>query len=284
MLQATRRTLVAATGLLVLVLPPVARSAERPPDSLLPAGLTVVSDYRFAALESEVAGIQPHPDEDDLFLVAVNRRPAYRAGEQAILDKKYRGRLLTIHRKTGAVRNSFDLGGKTYGGMAFANGVLYVSSLEPPEVLKVDLRSGAVIGRIPLSGPAGGLEIARGVLMAQMYVGLPHLALVDSRSGTTVKTLPSDENAMDLAVVGDELLCTWISDFGAQAFGELRKIDPASGTVVGRIRLPAVHTSMAALDPAVAGEVGFIALVRTPDASGRVLVRRYAYDQRTARW
>lgn len=284
MLYATRRTTLAATGLLVLVLPLVASSAARPTDPPLPAGLTVASDYRFSALESEVAGVHPHPTDDDLFLVAVNRHPAYRTDQRPLIDERRRGRLLTINRKTGAVTASLDLGGKTYGGIAFANGVLYVSSLEPPEVLKVDLARGAVTGRIPLSGPAGGLEIFRGVLMAQLYVGFPHIALVDSTSGSTLRTLTSDENAMDLAMVGDELLCTWISNFGAEAFGELRKIDPASGTVVGRMRLPGVHSSMAALDPALAREVGFIALVRTPDASGRVLVRRYAYDQRTAKW
>jgi len=250
-----------------------------------PRGLSFLEAYSFSAHESEVAGIHPHPTRDDLFLVVVNRRPAYSRGQRAVLDERYRGHLLVVDRRRGTVTRATDLGGVNYGGMAYGDNLLYVSSLDPPEIIKVDLDSGRPVGRVAVSGPAGGLEYdrARSVLLAQMYVSQPHLAVVDPSSAMTVRTLWSDENAMDLALVSGDLLCTWISSFDRHARGELRRLDPATGKVTGRIPLSGVHTSMAPLDRAVAGTDGFISLVRL-DEAGRVGVWRYAYDRSRVSW
>jgi hypothetical protein len=249
-------------------------------------GLVLLAEYKFTALESEVAGLQPHPSDDDLFLVAANRRPAYASGQQPILPAEARGKLLTVNRHSGAIVQAVDLGGVTYGGIAYGDNAFFVSSLEPPEILKVEASTGRILRRIPLSGPAGGLayDAARSRLLAQLYLGHPHIAVVDATSGATIDTLWSDESAMDLKLVGGDLLCTWVSSFDARAFGELRRIDSATGRVIGRMRLDDVHTSMGSLDPRVAGVEGFISLVRVNDPTGRVAVRRYRLDPSARAW
>jgi outer membrane protein assembly factor BamB len=245
-----------------------------------------IEAYAFSALESEVAGIHPHPTRDDLFLVAANSRPSYQRGQHEVLPAKYRGNLLVVNRRSGVVERALPLGGVNYGGLAYGDGLLYVSSLDPAEILKLDLESGRVVGRIPIAGPAGGLEYdgVRGVLLAQLYVSHPSLAVVNTKTGVTEATLWSDENAMDLARVSGDLLCTWISSFDGQAVGELRRIDPATGKVLGRMPLPEVHTSMAALDKRVAGTEGFISLVRVAGATGKVGIHKYGYDRSAAVW
>jgi hypothetical protein len=255
-------------------------------ESVAPSpGLTRAGEYKLAALEAEVAGIHPHPSDDALFLVATNQHPAYLPGQEPVLQAQYRGKLLTVDRRTGEVVRTLDLGGGDFGGLAFGRGTLFVSRLEPPEVLQVELASGRTVRRIPLPGPAGGLEYdpIRGRLLAQLYVGYPHLAVIDLQTGVVVDKLLSDENAMDLALVGGDLLCTWASSFDRHAFGELRRIDPGTGRVTGRLALDAVHTAMAPLDRGVAGVDGFISLVRA-DARGRVAVRRYVYDGASVAW
>ncbi len=242
--------------------------------------------YAFSALESEVAGIHPHPTRDDLFLVAANSRPSYQRGQHSVLPAKYRGNLLVVNRRSGSVERAIPLGGVNYGGLAYGNGLLYVSSLDPAEIVKVDLDAGRILGRIAIAGPAGGLEYdsSRGRLLAQLYVSHPSLAVVNPKTGVTEATLWSDENAMDLAQVSGDLLCTWTSSFDGQAVGELRRIDAATGKVLGRMPLREVHTSMAALDKQVAGVDGFISLVRLDEASGKVGVWKYGYDRSAVVW
>src|SRR6185295_19931069 len=161
---------------------------------------------------------------------AANAHPAYSAGQTARLPEQYRGKLLTIDGRTGDIVRAVPLTGGDYGGLAVGGGSLFVSSLEPPEVLQVDAERGVIERRIALAGPARGLayDEARGALLAQLYTGLPHIAVVDVRRGRTVEMLWSDENAMDLAIVGGDLLCTWASGFDGGAFGDLRRIDPAT--------------------------------------------------------
>lgn len=249
-------------------------------------GLVLLEEYKFAAVETEVAGISPHPTDDRLFVVAANRRPVYRTGQKAIVPEAYRGRLLTVNRHTGAVVRAIELPGVNYGGVKFGAGALFVSSLEPPEILKLDFDTGRVLKRFPLPGPAGGLEYdaRHGRLLAQLYTGFPHLAVVDAETGAIVDTLWSDESAMDLAIVDGDLLCTWESSFDQHAFGELRRIDPTTGKVIGRMPLRRVHSSMAPLIADVNGASGFISLVRTDEAAGTVAIVKYAYDRSKASW
>lgn len=250
-------------------------------------GLRVVADLQAPGIEPELSGIYPHPTDPNLYLVAANRRPAYRPGQKPMLPEELRGKLLTVDGRTGEVVRRLDLNGGDYGDLAFGDGHLYISSLEPAEILKVDLDNGRIVSRIPLAGPAGGLEFDRdrGVLVAQLFVGHPHLAVVDPKSGATVDTLWSDESAMGLAKVGGDLLCTWASGFDAQAWSELRLLDPKTGKVRGRVGLSGgVHTALAPLDRKVAGTDGFLSLVAVDRGTGRVAVRKYAYEGGKLAW
>lgn len=244
--------------------------------------LNVVVDLKAPGVEPELSGIYPHPTNEDLYYVAANRRPAYRPGQAPMLAAELRGKLLTVNGATGAVVGSIALNDGDYGDLAFGAGHLFVSSLDPAEILKVDLASGRVVARFPLAGPAGGLEYdsQRNLLVAQLFVGHPHLAVIDPTTGATVDTLWSDESAMGLAKVGGDLLCTWASGFDEHAKSELRLLDQASGKVIGRAPLAGgVHTAMAP-----AGDNAFVVLVATDRASGRVAVRKYSYDGTQVAW
>ncbi len=248
--------------------------------------LVAMEDYRTPGLEPELAGFCPHPTDDSLYFVAANAHPNYKPGQRPLLPVENRGKLLTVNRHTGAIVRTVDLVGGDYGGVAYGEGHLFVSSLRPPEILKIHPESGKIVDRIAMSGPAGGLEYdkERSVLLAQLYISFPHLAVVDPKGGATVATLWSDESAMDLAKVDGDLLCTWVSGFKENAFSELRLINQETGRVDGRIRLDQVHTIMKPLDKKVAGVDGFISLVSTDRKSGKVVIRKYAYNRGAIKW
>jgi hypothetical protein len=249
-------------------------------------GITFIEDYRVLGLEMELAGIYPHPTDDALYFVATNKNPVYQASQRPMLPVQYRGKLLTVNRHTGHVTHVFDLVDGAYGGIAYGENHLFVVSLAPPEILKVEPTNGEIKARIPISAPAGGLEYDkdRAVLIAQIFVSDPHLAVIDPKSGVTVETLWSDENAMGLAKVNGDLLCTWASGFDEHAFSELRLLDQTTGKVTGRLPLEGVHTSLAPLHKGVAGVDGFISLVSVDRASGKVAIRKYGYTSSVAAW
>jgi hypothetical protein len=246
----------------------------------IPAKPLLVAEYKAPGLEMELAGIYPHPTDDNLYFVLANNNPVYQAGQSPMLPAHYRGKLLTVNRYTGEVVKAFPLVNGEYGGLAYGTNHLYVASLEPAEILKVDPATGSIMRRLPVAGPIGGLEYDkdRSMLIAQLFVGFPHLALIDPESGTTVETLWSDESAMGLAKVNGDLLCTWTSGFDEYAFSELRILDQTTGKVKSRSPLAGVHSSLAPLDKKVAGIEGFISLV-AERTSGKVVVQKYAYQQ-----
>jgi hypothetical protein len=250
------------------------------------SGLRVLEDYPSPGLECEIAGIYPHPADDSLYFAAANEKPDYQPGQHPMLPVEFRGKLLVVDRHSGKIVNSFPLTGGQYGGIAYGEGHLFVSRLSPPEILKVNVENGAIVDRIPISGPAGGLkyDTENSVLVAQLYVSHPHLAVIDPKTKTTRETLWSDETAMDLANVRGDWLCTWVSGFDPAAFSELRLLDRGTGKVKGRVRLNGVYTSMAPLDKNVAGVDGFIAMVKLDGRSGRVVVRKHSYDGQAIKW
>ena len=250
------------------------------------SGLRVVDEYPVPGIGPEIAGIYPHPTDNALYLAVTNEKPDYQPGQHPRLPAKYRGKLLLVNRHTGGVVKAFPLAGGQYGGIGYGEGHLFISHLQPPEILKVSLSDGAIVDRIPVSGPAGGLkyDTQASVLVAQMYVSQPHLAVIDPRTKTTRETLWSDETAMDLASVQGDWLCTWVSGFDSSAMSELRLLDRATGHVKGRVRLSGVYTSMAPLAKDVAGIDGFIALVNTDARTGRVVVREHEYNGSAIRW
>jgi hypothetical protein len=251
-----------------------------------PGGLVSEGTYQVPALESEVGGIYPHPAKDGFYLMATNKHPAYKRGQVPKLAAEHRGKLLVVDGRTGAVTGEFGLPGKAYGGIASDGKLLYISSLDPAEVLVFDLANGKVVRRIALEAPAGGLEFdrQRHELLAQIYLKHPHLAVIDVGSGAVVDSLWSDESAMDLKTVAGDLLCTWTSSFDDNAFSELRRIDRRTGQVTGRIRLSGVHSSMAPLDPKVSGSTGFLTLLTTDKASGALAIQKFGYDRKAMAW
>lgn len=255
-------------------------------ENLKDKGLVLIEEYNAPGSEVELSGIYPHPTNDDWYFVATNSKPAYSQGENPVLPPKYRGKLLTVNRRTGEILKAFDLVNGQYGGIGYGENTLFVSSLEPAEVLQVNLQNGEILKRIPLSSPAGGLKYdeKRSKLLAQLFIGFPHLAVVDVKTGATVETLWSDESAMDIAKVSGDWLCTWASGFDKQAISELRLLDEKTGKVKGRIPLAGgVHSSMAPLDKKIAGTEGFICLVADRMA-GKTTIRRYAYDKKQVKW
>lgn len=250
------------------------------------SGLRVVEEYPVPGLAPELAGIYPHPTDDSLYIAATNEKPDYQPGQHALLPGKYLGKLLLINRHTGSVVKAFPLAGGQYGGIGYGEGHLFVSHLQPAEILKVNVTDGAIVDRIPVSGPAGGLKYdpEASVLVAQMFVSHPHLAVIDPRTKMTRETLWSDETAMDLARVQGDWLCTWVSGFDSSATSELRLLDRGTGTVKGRVRLSGIYTSMAPLDRNVAGVDGFIALVNADPRTGRLVVRKHEYNGSAIQW
>jgi len=101
---------------------------------------------------------------------------------------------------------------------------------------KIDAASGRVLGSIPAPGGGGdsGLTWAEGSLWVGQYRDrLIHQ--VDPASGAIVRTIESDRFVTGVTWVDGELWHgTWEGDES-----ELRHIDPADGTVLERLEMPA---------------------------------------------
>jgi outer membrane protein assembly factor BamB len=274
------RTIAVSFGVLLLL------TADGSADVTGKQGLQVLGEFPAPGLESELAGIHPVPSDSSLYWVAANQRPAYKSGQTPLLASEHRGRLLTVELKTGKVVKSTSLVEGQYGGIAYADGHIFVSSLEPPEILKLDEISGEIVDRFPMSAAVGGLEYdtGSGNLIAQIYLGSPHIAVIDAKTGVTTSMLWSDENAMGLAKVGNHWLCTWSSGFDGHAFGELRRLDPETGKVTGRHRLEGVHFAAAPLPRQKDGSQGFMSTVALDRSSGRMSIRNYSIDDGSVSW
>ncbi|MEM7050087.1 MAG: hypothetical protein AAF604_10520 [Acidobacteriota bacterium] len=272
-------------GSLLIALVAAGVAVACPTDAEKTAGIQVIEDYVAPGLNNELSGIYPHPSNDELYYVAANRKPVYRAGQKAMLPENLRGQILTVEKKSGEVVEAWDLGGVEYGGMAYGEGHLFVSSLEPAEILKVSAKDGEIVRRYPIAGPAGGLEFdaERNALIAQIFVGYPQLAVIDVESGATLEALWSDESAMGLAKVQGDILCTWVSSFDEHARAELRLIDGETGEVAGRVPLDEVHTSLAPASATGNLADGFLSLVAT-GSDGEVAVRHYSYTNDAVTW
>lgn len=254
-------------------------ATEASPDAQLAAAVRLVDEYRTPGLESELSGIAPHPADDDLYYVLANRKPPYRYGQKPMLPEQYRGKLLTVNRQ-GRILNAVHIVDDDFGGLVLVDGAAYLATTNSAEILKANVETGEILARFPLPSPAGGLDYDRdrGLLIAQLYVGHPHLALVDPKSGSIRGTLWSDESAMGLAKVSGDWLCTWASGWDPGSFSELRVIDQNTGRVNARMKLDRVHSVIA---PATdgRGRPAFLSLVTTDSASGHTVIRRYAYDK-----
>jgi hypothetical protein len=124
-------------------------------------------------------------------------------------------------------------------------------------------------------------DAGRGVLYAQLFVNQPHLAVVDAKTGVTIKTLWSDEGALGLKMIDNQLLCVWCGQpYDPGTYAELRVIDPNTGKVDARMEMATkgVDSCMAPLE-GYSGDSskGFMSLVTLNGVTGQTIVRRYSY-------
>ncbi|MEM9553565.1 MAG: PQQ-binding-like beta-propeller repeat protein [Acidobacteriota bacterium] len=231
-------------------------------------------------LSVELAGVYPHATDDDLYWLLANKITAYMADQTPYLPTKYRGRLLLVERHSGEVVKTYPLNLGHYGGLASDGRWLFVSSLHPPEILKVDPETGAIVQRAPVSGQVGGLEYDReqSVLLAQLYLQYPHLAEIDPETGKLLRVLWSEESTMGIAMVRGDLISTWSGRGHFAAGSELHFHDRNTGRILHRAPIAGVHGAMAPLDEKVAGYAGFLSVaVRDVDHAGHTEIRRYRY-------
>ena len=245
------------------------------------AVLEFVDEYKTPGLETELSGICPHPTDNNLYFVVTNGRPTYKPSMKPMLPEKLRNKLLTVNRN-GEVVKVMDLpyGGGLFGDLKFADGHLWLGPLDPPAIWKLNLETGKVIARYTLPGPAGGMEYDRdrSLIYVQSYIGHPHLAVVDPKTGAVVKSLWSDENCQGMAKVDGDLLTVYTSSWDADAYTELWALDPETGKPLSRTRMEGIHAAMAPLDKKIAGFDGFMTLMhRGSGVTGETVIRRYRY-------
>jgi len=237
-----------------------------------------LDEWKTPGLEAELSGFYPHPTDSTLYYVLANLKPPLRPGQAPMLAPQYRGKLLTVNKRTGAIVGAARIADDDFGGMAFGDGHFYVALTNAAVILKLDAADFRVEQGIPLPSPAGGLEYdaERKALIAQLYVGHPHLAVIDVASGTVTETLWSDESAMGLAKVDGDWLCTWATGWDPGSFSELRVIDQHTGKVRSRIRMEGVHTVLAPTTDD-SGRPAFLSLVTVDSRSGTTAIRKYSY-------
>jgi hypothetical protein len=184
--------------------------------------------------------------------------------------------------RSGRVRKAVKIADDDFGGLTFVDGIAYIALTNDSSIIAVNPDTGERLRRIPLASPAGGLDYDRelGALIAQLYVGHPHLALIDVKSGKVIGTRWSDESAMGLVKVDGDWLCTWTSGWDPGSFSELRIIDQSTGKVRSRMHLDNVHSVLA---PARTrdGRPAFLSLVTLDSATGKTVIKRYAYRGET---
>lgn len=243
--------------------------------------LKIVEEFQTPGVETELSGIYPHPTDDNLYLVVTNEKPTYKPAMKPKLPEKLRNKLLSVNRK-GEVVKVYDLpsGGGLFGDLAYGDGHLWLGPLDPPALWKYNLETQKVVARYPLPGPAGGMEFdqQRSLIYVQSYIGHPHLAIVDPKTGGIVNSIWSDENCQGVAKVDGDLLTVWSSSWDADAYTELWRLDPETGKPAARLRLSGIHAAMAPLNKKVAGYEGFITLVHVESGEGgTTVIRKHRY-------
>jgi hypothetical protein len=256
---------------------PGTRPVEVAEDQALKAAVRFIDEYKTPGLESELSGIYPHPTQKDLYYVLANKRPSYRQGQAPMLPVEHRGKLLTVD-KDGRVLKGVEIDDQDFGGLVAVNGYVYASLTGTAEIVKADPDTGRILQRIRLASPAGGLEYDRDrdALIAQLYVGYPHLSVVDAKTRKIRDVLWCDESTMGVAKVDGDLLCTWSSGWNPGSFSELRVLDQKTGRVISRMHLEGVHSSLARTTDGNGGPA-FMTLVTLDSQTGKTAIRRFSY-------
>lgn len=248
-------------------------------DARLKAAIQPIEDYKTPGIEAELSGFYPHPTDSNLYYLLTNKKPPYRYGQKPMLPEKYLGKLLTVDKRTGEVVGSVTVADDDFGGLVLAEGFFYAATTNGAQVLKIDPKTFKVLAKYQLPSPAGGLgyDKERGVLIAQLYVEHPHLAVMDLKTGKVINNLWSDESAMGLAKIDGDWLCTWASGWDPGSFSELRVIDQKTGKVRSRVRLEGLHTVLSP-DTDVDGKSAFLCMITVDSYTGRTIIRKYTYE------
>jgi streptogramin lyase len=118
-------------------------------------------------------------------------------------------------------------------GTAFDGRHLY--QLAEDRIHRIDPQTGRTLATIPAPGGGGdsGLTWAEGTLWVGNYRGR-RIHQVDPRTGAILRTIESDRFVTGVTWLGGELWhATWENDES-----ELRRVDPATGTVLENLPLP----------------------------------------------
>ncbi len=279
-----RRSLLAATialaGLVALTGASLATDDAKltKDDARLKAAVQPIEDYKTPGIEAELSGLWPHPTNSDLYYLLTNKKPPYRYGQKPMLPEKHLGKLLTVNKRTGEVVAAARIADDDFGGLVMVDGFFYAAITNGAQILKIDPANFKVVARYSLPSPAGGLayDKERGVLIAQLYVEHPHLAVMDIKTGKVLANLWSDESAMGLAKIDGDWLCTWASGWDPGSFSELRVIDQQTGKVRSRIRMNGLHTVLSP-DADHNGKPTFLCMITVDSYTGQTIIRKYSY-------
>lgn len=141
-------------------------------------------------------------------------------------------RLVGFEPDSGAVTRVLNR--RNDAGTAFDGQHLY--QLAAGRIEKIDPASGDVVATIPAPGHEGnsGLTWAEGCLWVGEYRAR-RIHQVDPASGAVLRTIESDRHVTGVTWVEGELWHgTWENDES-----EIRRVDPTSGAVETRLRMPA---------------------------------------------
>jgi glutamine cyclotransferase len=164
---------------------------------------------------------------------------------------------------SGAVDRSIPLA--CDAGTAYDGRHLY--QLSANRILRVDPETGHVLSELPAPGNAAGLTWAEGRLWVGQFQHRKILEL-DPATGAVLRVVESDRFVTGVTWAEGELWHgTWEGDES-----ELRRVDPASGAVLARLRMPdggvitGLESDGGALLYCGGGDAGTVRAVRRPAA------------------
>jgi glutamine cyclotransferase len=141
-------------------------------------------------------------------------------------------KLMSLDPASGKTGPSIDVA--AHAGTAFDGRYLY--QLAEDRIQKIDPSSGKVLKTIPSPGQGSdsGLTWAEGTLWVGQYRARK-IHQIDPETGTVLRTIESNRFVTGVTWVDGELWhATWEGDDS-----ELRRIDPATGKVLGQLEMPA---------------------------------------------
>jgi YVTN family beta-propeller protein len=137
-------------------------------------------------------------------------------------------RVQRIDPVTGTVTKTVSLDGVTTGGLAFADGGLWIADLTDNELIELDPVSGAQRRTIPLSVQPTALAIGNGTIWVADY-NQNKLVDVDLKTGEPLTSVHVGTGPSAVAIGADAV---WVA---CQLDGTVWRIDPRSGSVIAAI-------------------------------------------------